>query len=234
MKEEIMFKKVFMIVILCVGLGGIGGLQEAKAWFRPAGGFGARLSSFVCEADWKGAGNTTKEDYGSWITCNLSWINVQGSCENYGGGTGGEGTVFTKEIPGSESSTIQLEAQDFDGKGQTSSENEIQTCNFYYELEQQGDVCINPNWSIIPPPDCDAPNYPGVNTAPLYVTGTWMCIEAWDADTDFSYIEGYCTLYTEDDTGPLGPDYYYYVCDEKGRGKGACPPPPTEDPAPAE
>ena len=218
-----MLKKVFMTVVLCIGLVAVWGLQEAKAWPRPAN-WGLKPGSVVCEALWKGAGNTTKDDSTLDVTCNLSWIKLEGSCQNFGGGTGGEGNPFSKIIEGT-SNTITLDGSNIDGKGQADSKNYFSDCDFYDLIKERDDLCVNPNWSVIPPKDCVEPEPEVVGS--LLVTATYVCIEIYDVDTDFSYVEGYCTL----EFDPVESKYYYY-CDEWGSGRAAsCPLPPETNPA---
>lgn len=158
-----MLKKIVVVTVFCLSLMTIGG-TEANA-LSLSGRLFIGYNTIHCSSFWKGIGNADLNDV--YVECAVQIDEAQVPCVNFGGGDGGQGTVFNfiREM-----TAIDLFDDNLDGKGKTQSDitftdeqsfcavfngdyNDVTDVCTGYNLNQYGTICINPNWSVLPPAD---------------------------------------------------------------------------------
>ena len=202
-----MYKRLFVTAVLCVGLMAISVPEVAKAAPRIAGGGLRTGGSVYCDAFLTGVGNPDINPVS--VECSLYNTTMAVSCMNNGDGTGGVGTVFDMED--TTSAIIPITWAEFTSNGKAAAAVHFTDCNFYAAVADRTDICINRNWSVIPPAEC--------NPDPeITVDGTFTVLETDVTITSLLEDESYyrlilhCTLNTTTDE---------YLCSETAKGKCA-------------
>jgi len=220
---KVMCKKVLITAVLCVGLVAMCGIAEVKAWPRVAGwgvscpdlnGDGLPDCSLYCDALLKGVGNPDVNPTS--VDCILANTQMRVMCANNGDNDGGVGRVFTLE--GTTYQTIDINWDNFTSKGQAVADVYFSDCSFYDTVKDVTDVCINPNWYIIPPagwtPDWEEGDACEEN--PELPGGTFTILDTdvaivTNADDGYYYaVAGNCTLDSVSSE---------YMCTEYARGR---------------
>jgi hypothetical protein len=200
-----MWKRLFVTAVLCVGLMAIQFPKEVEAGPRIAGG-GIRLGgSLYCDAFLTGVGNPDINPVD--VECTLSNTYMQVQCMNNGGGIGGLGIVFDED--GQTSAIVPITWDDFTSNGKAAADVYFSDCVFYDAVADVTDICINPNWSIIPPAECNPD--PGAE-----LDGTFTVLETDVTITSILEDDSYYRLILH---CTLDIDNSDYLCSEEAKGR---------------
>lgn len=164
-----MFKKLFTVTVLCMGLMAMAGIQEAKAWPRVVGTPTLSKKCLIIDTIWAGVGDEYIIEYEFIID------EIQAACINPADQDGG----VSEPVPYSLSDPISAEYEDLLGlanlieKGKAELKTELSNLVIYDalfctefdvdELNEEGNplcieyvfpsgICVNDNWSIVPDP----------------------------------------------------------------------------------
>lgn len=218
-----MCKRLMVFLALLVGVMAMMGTEETMAFPR-VGGWGVSCPivngvpkcSLYCDALLKGVGNPDVNPTS--VDCILENITMQVLCANHGDQDGGEGRVFT--FDGTTTETVLINWDSFTSNGQAVADVYFSDCSFYNKVKDLTDVCINPNWYIIPPSGWTPGWQEGDECSENSTGGTFTVLETdvaiitYGDDGYYYAVTGHCTLNTD----PTNPGY---SCTETDRGRCA-------------